>query len=426
MATGIPPKNRRKLKKIPVTLSYTGKETEENILGSKWVSFENVLPINGEGENAFFYGDNFDALLFLLDNGYREMIKLIYIDPPFATASNFINKQLRHAYSDVLCGGEYVEFLRKRLILMRELLAIDGSIYLHLDNKMAFAMKLIMDELFGEDNCRAFITRKKCSTKNYTKNTFGNISDYVLFYSKSSDYIWNRPFDPWEFNKMIEEYPCIDEETGKRYKKVPVHAPGVRNGETGKEWRGKMPPAGKHWQYTPEKLDALDAAGEIYWSPTGNPRRKVFCDPSRGIPIQDIWLNYRDSINQARKTTGYPTEKNYDMLKMIVGASSNPGDIVLDCFAGSGTTLGAAYECGRKWIGVDNSPESLKAILKRFTDGLEIYGDYVSPGLECKQLTLDLEEKCPFSVYTTSELKAELEEIGGIKINMENIKVSNS
>ena len=82
---------------------------------------------------------------------------------------------------------------------------------------------------------------------------------------------------------------------------------------------------GKHWQYTPDKLNELDAAGEIYWSPTGNPRRKVFCDPSKGVPIQDIWLNYRDSINQAQKTTGYPTEKNMDMLKMIVTASSNPG-----------------------------------------------------------------------------------------------------
>ena len=206
-----------------------------------------------------------------------------------------------------------------------------------------------MDEIFGENNCRAFITRKKCSTKNYTKNTYGNISDYIMFYSKTDKYVWNRPFVPWEYDKMIEQYPCIDEH-GRRYKKVPVHAPGVRNGETGKEWRGKLPPKGKHWQYSPDKLDELDAAGEIYWSPTGNPRRIVFCDPSKGIPIQDIWMDYRDSINQSQKTTGYPTEKNFDMLRMIVKASSNEGDMVMDCFAGSGTTLGAAFEAGRKWI----------------------------------------------------------------------------
>lgn len=146
---------------------------------------------------------------------------------------------------------------------------------------------------------------------------------------------------------------------------MPIHAPGTRNGETGKAWRGKMPPPGKHWQYTPQKLDELDAAGEIYWSPTGNPRRMVFFDSDKGIPIQDIWLNYRDSVNQSQKTTGYPTEKNLDMLKMIVAASSNPGDIVLDCFAGSGTTLDAAFELGRLWIGADNSIESYKAIKKK-------------------------------------------------------------
>ena len=373
MTTGIPHKNIRKRKIIQVSLSYAGKEPEESILSRTGLDFENILPVNGNGKNMLFYGDNFDVLLFLLRNGYKGKISLIYIDPPFATASNFINRKLEHAYSDSLRGGEYVEFLRERLVLMRELLSDNGSIYLHLDSKMAFTMKLIMDEVFGEDNCRAFITRKKCSTKNYTKNTFGNISDYIMFYTKGSNYIWNRPYDPWEMDRMIEEYPYIDETTGRRYKKVPVHAPGVRNGETGKEWRGKMPPTGKHWQYTPDKLDELDAAGEIYWSPTGNPRRKVFCDPSKGIPIQDIWLNYRDSINQAQKTTGYPTEKNYDMLKMIVGASSDSGDIVLDCFAGSGTTLGAAFELGRKWIGADNSIESIKAIIKRFTSGLDVY-----------------------------------------------------
>lgn len=411
MATGIPPKRGGKKTKTPVFLSYEGKKTEENVIACAGPEFEKILPVNGDGKNVLFYGDNFDALLFLLHNGYKGRIKLIYIDPPFATASDFVNRNFEHAYSDALCGGEYVEFLRERLILMRELLSEDGSIYLHLDNKMAFTMKLIMDELFGEDNCRAFITRKKCSTKNYTKNTFGNVSDYIMFYSKSPDYTWHRPYDPWEADRMAEEYPYVDKTTGKRYKKVPVHAPGVRNGETGKEWRGKMPPAGKHWQYTPDKLDELDAAGEIYWSPTGNPRRKVFCDPEKGIPVQDIWLNYRDSVNQAQKTTGYPTEKNYEMLKMIVCASSDAGDIVLDCFAGSGTTLGAAFECDRSWIGVDNSIESIRAILKRFTSGLEIYGDYVNMPSGYRQAALDLKEKCPFSIYTTDELRTDIEEI---------------
>lgn len=404
MATGIPVKNEKERKrKKPIVLTYDGKETASHILEKNFYPLKEVTTINeSDGEkNRFFFDDNLNTLLYLLHTGYKGKIELIYIDPPFATEMDFVNKNQNHAYSDYLCGSDYVEFLRERLIIMRELLSQEGSIYLHLDNKMAFTMKLIMDEVFGESNFRAFITRKKCSTKNYTKNTYGNVSDYIMFYTKTDKYTWNRPFDPWDFNKMIEQYPYVDKE-GRRYKKVPIHAPGVRNGETGKEWRGKMPPEGKHWQYTPSKLDELDAAGEIYWSPTGNPRRKVFCDSSKGVPIQDIWLNYRDSINQQYKTTGYPTEKNYDMLQMIIGASSTPGGLVMDCFAGSGTTLGAASKLGRSWIGVDSSPESIKAVLKRFTGGLETYGDYVNQA-EYIQESFDIEERHEFSIWTTDD-----------------------
>ena len=242
---------------------------------------------------------------------------------------------------------------------------------------MIFAAKILMDEIFGTQNCHAFITRKKCSTKNSTRKSYGDIADYLLFYSKGSSYTWQRPMVPWEEEQAKREYPCIEPSTGRRYKKVPIHAPGVRNGETGKPWRGMLPPKGKHWQYSPATLDELDAKGEIYWSPNGNPRRKVFLDQSAGVPRQNIWLDFRDSTNQNLLTTGYPTEKNHDMLKMIVEASSAPNDIVLDCFAGSGTTLGAASELGRKWIGIDNSLESIKAILKRLHGGMEVYGDYV-------------------------------------------------
>ena len=225
-----------------------------------------------------------------------------------------------------------------------------------------------------------------------------------MFYSKTEKFIWNRAYEDWVDERILEQYPCIDEKTGRRYKKVPVHAPGIRNGDTGKEWRGMLPPKGKHWQFTPEKLDELDAKGEIYWSPTGNPRRKVFFDPTKGIPVQDIWLNYRDSINQAQHTTGYPTEKNFDMLKMIVKASSNEGDLVMDCFAGSVTTL-AVFDLNRVWIGVDNSIESYRAIIKRFTQGLDRYGDYVKKKYEQISIVEKLISKCPYNVYALESEK---------------------
>jgi adenine-specific DNA-methyltransferase len=234
-----------------------------------------------------------------------------------------------------------------------------------------------MDEVFGRNNFRNFITRKKCNTKNYTRKTYGNISDHILFYSKSDDYVWHRSHDDWSEERLLEEYQYIDKATGRRYKRVPVHAPGVRHGATGGEWRGKLPPPGKHWQFIPDKLDALDAVGEIYWSRNGNPRRKVFCDQSKGIPVQDIWLKFKDAHNQNIAITGYPTEKNYDLLRRIVSSVTNPEDIVLDCFSGSGTTLEAARSLGRQFIGIDNSEAAIAATVKRLNTGRELMGDFV-------------------------------------------------
>jgi adenine-specific DNA-methyltransferase len=305
-------------------------------------------------------------------------VRLVYIDPPFATQSAFYSRKFAHAYEDSLVGAEFIEFLRERLVWLHHLLADDGSLYLHLDERMVFYFRVLLDEIFGPRNYKNCITRKKCNPKNYTRNTYGNITDYILFYTKSDNYVWNRPVEPWTDERVAKEYQYVEPRTGRRYKKVPVHAPEVRHGETGKPWRGMLPPPGKHWQYAPAKLDELDAKGEIYWSPTGNPRRKVYLDQSPGVALQDIWLDLRDAHNQNIRITGYPTEKNSELLRRIILASSRPGDLVLDGFSGSGTTLAAASELGRRWIGIDNSPEAIRTTLKRFAVGLEPMGDYVS------------------------------------------------
>lgn len=362
---------------VKYELLYEGKAAESEIVD--FISKnEFVQLLEAKQDNQLYYGDNFDVLSHLIhDKKMRGKVKLVYIDPPYGTNSIFQSRHQKDSYKDDLVGGHFIEFIRRRLILIREILADDGSIYLHLDGNMTFQIKVIMDEVFGPKNFRGFVTRKKCSNKNSTRKTYGNISDYIIFYSKSDNYIWHRATDAWTEEKILKEYPCIDEKSGRRYKKVPIHAPGVRNGETGKEWKGMFPPSGKHWQYTPERLDDFEAKGEIYWSPNGNPRRKVFLDSDSGIPVQDIWLDVQDSLNQNIRITGYPTEKNPQLLERIIKASSNKGDIVLDCFAGSGTTLDIAEQLERNWIGVDNSSEAIRNIIKRFYVGLEGMGDFV-------------------------------------------------
>lgn len=385
MATGIPRSRTQgadngTLAQGNIHLEYADKTANRDVLAAPptpstllWQGKQ-----SGSVSNRLYFGDNLAVLQALLhEPSIRGHVSLVYIDPPFSTKSVFESRSQKAAYEDMVQGAAFVEFLRKRLIILHELLSDRGSIYLHLDKNMAFPMKVIMDELFGASNFRNFITRKKCNPKNYTRKTYGNISDYILFYTKTDNYVWHRPLIAWDNDRAKREYIYTEPKTGRRFKKVPLHAPGVRNGETGKLWRGVPPPPGKHWQFPPRTLDQMDSRGDIHWSSTGNPRRKIYLDQSDGIPVQDIWLDFKDAHNQNIEITGYPTEKNPQLLEQVVNASSNEGDIVLDCFAGSGTTLTVASRLGRHWIGVDNSLEAIETILRRFKHGSKKMGDYV-------------------------------------------------
>jgi len=424
MATGKPASKRSKngsgggtVKGVGgYSLCYEGKRGEAEILQGRVAELERLGSIGCGHANRLYLGENAALLRNLLsDNELRKKTRLVYIDPPYATGSEFATRGLEHAYDDVAVGAQYLEFLRERLVLLRELLAEDGSIYVHLDNKMAFAVKVLMDEVFGAKNFRNWITRVKSNRKNYTRNQYGNVSDYILFYSKSSSYVWNRSYELWDDAAMRREYQYVEEGTGRRYKKVPVHAPGVRNGATGGVWKGMLPPPGKHWQYTPDKLDEMDAMGDIYWSPNGNPRRKIYFDKSEGIPVQDVWTGMRDAHNQNIRITGYPTEKPPELLERIIAASSNEGDTVLDCFAGSGTTLAVAEKLGRGWVGMDNSVTAVETIIKRLTKGVERMGDFVSARKKEKVQRGD-EEPLPLMIEVNEAVEAAKPELSGFDL----------
>lgn len=360
-------------------LTYLGKSDTRSILDTAPGTYKPIKDPQ-KGENRLYHADNLQVLAALMgDPEISGQVGLVYIDPPFGTAQQFESLENGHAYDDRMLGPMYIEELRKRLVFIHHLLANRGSLYLHLDERMVFHAKLILDEIFGPENLRNFITRRKSNPKNYTRKTYGNVSDHILFYTKSKKYTWNRPVIPWDQETAEKEYQYIAE-NGRRYKKVPVHAPGTRNGETGQPWRGKMPPPGKHWQYRPSTLEEMDQRGEIYWSPNNNPRRKVFLDEAEGIPVQDIWTDTRDAFNQNHHVTGYPTEKNADMLKRVISASSNEGDIVMDCYCGSGTTLEQASMLNRRWIGVDSSDQAITVTIKRLREGTRKMGDYVKQG----------------------------------------------
>lgn len=316
--------------------------------------------------NILIKSDNLIGLQWLLNQGYNGKIDLIYIDPPFATGSVFAidisgraatiskSEQSITAYKDTLKGESFLDFLNQRIILLYRLLSDRGSIYLHTDYKIGHYIKVMMDKVFGMENFRNDITRIKCNPKNFSKTGYGNIKDMILFYTKGNNPIWNNPKSPYSPQDILKIYNKIDS-AGRRYTTVPIHAPGeTKDGNTSKPFRGIYPPAGRHWRCAVEELERLDKAGLIEWSKNGNPRKINYASQMGGKKVQDIW-DFKDPIYPA-----YPTQKNIDMLKMIIKASSNPDSIVLDCFCGSGTTLQAASLLNRKWIGIDESPLALK------------------------------------------------------------------
>ena len=318
-------------------------------------------------EHLFHAGDNLEGLSRLAALGIK--VNLVYIDPPFATNNEFlidsdrantVSASGKLAYADTLRGEDYLEQLRLRLEAIRQVMADDGSIYVHIDVKMEHHVRLLMDSVFGARNFRNSITRIKCNPKNFDRYSYGNIKDTILFYSVSPNRIkWHPQEEPLTDQDAVARYPLVDEQ-GRRYATTPLHAPGTtRNGPTGGPWRGVPPPAGRHWRYPPDRLEELDAQGLIAWSSTGNPRKKIYAQDSAGKLPQDVWV-YKDP-----QRPSYPTQKNAAMLERIICTSSDPGDTVLDCYAGSGSTLLQAARLGRRFIGMDDAPSSWETVANR-------------------------------------------------------------
>jgi adenine-specific DNA-methyltransferase len=369
-------------------LHYPNKKTEQEI-------FDRIPDIEleqlnaSESPNLLIHADNLWALKHLITkHTLAGKIDLIYIDPPFATNNTFTITNGRAntisnssngtvAYTDTLKGFDFIEFIRERLVLLKLLLSDSGSIYLHTDHKIGHYVKLIMDEIFGIENFRNDITRIKCNPKNFARKGYGNIKDLILFYSKSDSLIWNEPKIPYTEKDKLNLFPKIDKD-GRRYTTIPLHAPGeTQNGTTAQAFKGILPPPGRHWRSDVSVLEQWDKDGLIEWSDNGNPRKKIYLDEQEGKRMQDIW-EFKDPQYPV-----YPTEKNADMLDLIVKTSSNEGSIVLDCFAGSGTTLKAAQINGRRWIGIDQSGEAIQTIMQKLN---RIEGDLFVSKADYKHL----------------------------------------
>ncbi|MEA5553279.1 site-specific DNA-methyltransferase [Anabaena cylindrica UHCC 0172] len=361
--------------------------------------------------NKIFWGDNLQVMSHLLKE-FRGKVKLVYIDPPFDSKADYKKKislkgkQVNNdqtafeekQYTDIWNNDEYLQFMYERLILIRELLAEDGSIYVHCDSHKSHYLRIILDEIFGLDNFQNEIAWKRTTARSDQK-TYNHIHDVILFYTKSlNNFIWNRLFTSYDKEKVAKQYRT-EEITGRLYQAITLIVPGIRNGSSGKPWRNIDPSIqGNHWKYPIEKLEKLDSEGYIYWPSKGNvPRLKQYLDKMPGMPIQSIWDDILLSSNSSERLN-YPTQKPEALLERIIQASSNPGDIVFDCFMGSGTTQAVAMKLGRRFIGADINLGAVQITTKRL---LAIASEI---NQENQQQKLEVTEEESLTKYTGIEV----------------------
>ncbi|HTZ86148.1 MAG TPA: site-specific DNA-methyltransferase [Solirubrobacteraceae bacterium] len=345
-------------------LAYAAKDPKSLVLaetmGVPFQPLKRFGHADGDWTNKLIFGDNLQVLKTLLEMKNRgelqnadgtNGVRLAYIDPPFASKQEFRSTRGARAYRDKIAGAAFVEFIRKRLIFLHELLTEDGAMYVHLDTRKSHYIKVILDELFGEHNFRAEIVWKRTSAHS-SAGRHGPVHDSILFYSKSRHYKWNQLYQPYD-EEYLEVFFDQTDSDGRRWKRTDLTGSGRRRGETGDPWRGiDVDAKGRHWAVPPSELDNLDAAGNVHWpkKEDGMPRRKDYPEDLPGMALQDVWNDIRPMHNLSRDRLGYPTQKPPALLDRIIRTSTDEGDLVLDCFSGSGTTAEVAERLGRRWI----------------------------------------------------------------------------
>jgi len=335
-------------------------------------------------KNLLIWGDNKLVMSSLIKQGWAGKINLIYIDPPFFTGADFtvrtnigdeeIEKEPsiieERAYRDTWSGGitSYLKYMYERLVLMRELLAENGSIYVHLDWHVGHYVKVMMDEIFGEKNFINQIVWRKTNSPKAQSVGFGTQHDMIFIYAKDGDSLEMKPVYRTPDEDYLKSFVYDDNDGRGPYQTTALIAGGVQRtaGRKVFNFRGVTAP----WLYSLENLEKFWQEGRIYKTKSGMYRLKVYLKDIPGQVVSDIWVD--KEVNplqgQSQEALAFDTQKPEALLKRIILASSNPGDIVADFFCGSGTTLAVAEKLGRRWIGSDLSKFAIQVTRKRLLD----------------------------------------------------------
>lgn len=343
-----------------------------------WAKWPQDLPQGG----LLYHGDNKEVLAHLLANGFRGQVKLIYIDPPFDSGADYVRKvQLRGPkgtlkidgedyalgeqvqYTDIWSNDNYLQFMYERLLMLKELLSEDGALYLHCDWNKAHHLRCLLEEVFGPDGFKNEIIWQRVAARS-DSTTYNHIHDVVMFCTKGADFVWNQQYHAYSDKYVEDKYALVDT-AGRKYQLDNLTSPNPRPNMT-YEWMGHAPPE-KGWRYSKESMQELHNAGRI-WYPEDKqkrPRLIRYLDEGKGVPLRSMWTDINPVNSQADERSDYPTQKPETLLERLIDTSTNPGDLVLDCFIGSGTTAAVAQKLGRRWIGCDINKGAIQTTAKR-------------------------------------------------------------
>ena len=307
--------------------------------------------------NQLILGDNLEVLKSLPDNS----VDLVYIDPPFFSNRNYSviwgDKGEIRSFEDCWQGGvdTYINWMYKRVEQIHRILKPTGSFYLHCDwHADAYLRVYVLDKIFGKENFRNEITWKRTNSTKFQSTTFGTQTDKIFLFSKSDKFIFNKVFKTLE-EKQEKLYSYQDEKG--RFQTVNIVAAGVQKYAGRKEY--EFMGFTKAWLHTKEKLQKMYDDDMLHKTKEGF-RKKQYLHEVVGTPVSDLWADedVKPAQGSSKEWIGYPTQKPEALLERIIKASSNEGDVVLDCFVGGGTTIAVADRLGRSWIGIDQSPSA--------------------------------------------------------------------
>jgi site-specific DNA-methyltransferase (adenine-specific) len=360
------------------------------------------------GKNLLYCGDNLEVLRRHIDS---ESVDLTYLDPPFnskrdyniffdgkesqtqriAFEDTWSYKNIQESFSElrtlqthnlftlldayrvvIPSAFPYLVMMTLRLIELHRVLKPTGSFYLHCDATMGHYLKTICDAIFGEKNFRSHIMWKRTSSHNDAKRRYADLSDAILFYTKTDKYTFHVQYADYSDDYIKKFYRYIDKD-GRRYTIDNLRSPNPRPNLT-YEYKGYKPHA-NGWAVSREVMERLDAEGRLAFpkSKEGRIRLKRYLDEMPGIPIGNVWTDIKPVQSQAAERLRYPTQKPKALLERIIQTSSNEGDVILDAFCGCGTSIDAAEGLHRRWIGIDISPVAISLIKRRIVDTYKIH-----------------------------------------------------